>query len=71
MCRGYRWNFGQGLIVEPTLIVVDRAVSVSRHVAEYLSGKLSGWAFRDQLERIPVTLKRSLHVGSNWRILAD
>jgi antirestriction protein ArdC len=23
------------------------------------------------LERIPVTLKRSLHVGSNWRILAD
>ena len=22
-------------------------------------------------ERIPVTLKRSLHVGSNWRILAD
>jgi hypothetical protein len=31
-------------------------------------------AFRPQvrnLERIPVTLKRSLHVGSNWRILAD
>jgi hypothetical protein len=24
-----------------------------------------------ELERIPVTLKRSLHVGSNWRILAD
>jgi hypothetical protein len=23
------------------------------------------------LERIPVTWKRSLHVGSNWRTLAD
>jgi hypothetical protein len=23
------------------------------------------------LERIPVMWKRSLHVGSNWRILAD
>ncbi len=25
----------------------------------------------DKLERIPVMWKRNLHVGSNWRILAD
>jgi hypothetical protein len=31
----------------------------------------SFWNAFGILERIPVTWKRSLHVGSNWRTLAD
>ena len=32
--------------------------------------KMGGFVFFGYLERIPVTWKRSLHVGSNWCILA-
>jgi len=39
----------------------------ARRMAEGLGNK----AIARELERIPVMWKRSLHVGSNWRILAD
>ncbi len=37
----------------------------------HLTVDLPSWHEFTQLERIPVIWKRSLHVGSNWRILAD
>jgi hypothetical protein len=59
---GYaNFDFGESQIKRPPFAKVMR---ISQYTIATIPGK-------NKLERIPVMWKRSLHVGSNWRILAD
>ena len=51
----------------PIWEICERVAEVQALLDDHLAGGCGG----EILERIPVMWKRSLHVGSNWRILAD
>ena len=58
-------KLGTGLIGTIAALVLGLLIASANSTFETQSGQVQ------QLERIPVMWKRSLHVGSNWCILAD
>ena len=51
--------------------LVQQHKALEHEIAEGLAHSSTDDLKIGELERIPVTWKRSLHVGSNWRTLAD
>ena len=54
-----------------TVTETSGLINIRRVKLEHVHNLLYPLALDPELERIPVMWKRSLHVGSNWHILAD